>query len=252
MPLLDHLGELRRRVVIIVVCFLIAVVALYAVADQLIGFLKQPIASFIPDGDIYTTGAFEGFTLKFAVSAFASLIVTSPIIFWELFAFFLPALKPNERRYVLPTFFVAVVLFIFGMVFCYMFCLGAAFEWLTGEAGGFSTLLPSASDYIKYVILFEIAFGIAFELPLVVFFLVLFDIVPYKKLRSSWRYVYIALMVISAVVTPDASPVTMLIMFAALVALYEVALLVARVALAKKIKRQQEREAAEEAEWESL
>ncbi len=251
MPLLDHLGELRRRVVIIVVCFLIAVVALYSIADQLINFLKQPIAEFLPEGDIYTTGAFEGFTLKFAVSAYAALVVTSPIIFWELFAFFLPALRPNERKYVLPTFFIAVALFIVGMVFCYSFCLGAAFEWLTGEAKGFSTLLPSASDYIHYVILFEIAFGIAFELPLVIFFLVLFNIVPYKKLRKSWRIVYIALMILSAVVTPDASPVTMLIMFAALVALYEIALAIARVALAKKIKRQQEEEAAEEAEWDS-
>ena len=112
-------------------------------------------------------------------------------------------------------------------------------------------MLPSASDYIHYVILFEIAFGIAFELPLVIFFLVLFNIVPYKKLRKSWRIVYIALMILSAVVTPDASPVTMLIMFAALVALYEIALAIARVALAKKIKRQQEEEAAEEAEWDS-
>ncbi len=248
MPLMDHLGELRRRLVIIVVCLLTTVCVLYIIAPQLIQFLKAPIVEYLPDGDIWTTGAFEGFTLKFGVSFFASCIVCSPVIFWEILAFFLPALKPNEQRFVLPVFFVAVILFVLGMVFCYMFCLDAAFEWLIGESNSFAQVLPNATDYIKFVILFEIAFGIAFELPLVVFFLILFDVVPYKKMRHNWRYIYIGLMVLSAIVTPDASPVTMFIMFAALVALYEIALLVARIALQRKIKRQQEQEAAEAAE----
>lgn len=244
MPLMDHLGELRRRLVIIVVAVLITLCVLYTISPQLIEFLKFPIAAYVPD--LYVSGSFQGFTLKFLVSLFGAVVICSPLIFWEILAFFLPALKPNERRFVLPTFGAAVVLYVIGMVFCYLFCLGAAFQWLTGESGSIGTLLPDATDYIKYVILFELAFGLAFELPLVVFFLILFDIVPYKKLRAGWRYVYIGLLVLSAVVTPDASPVTMFIMFAALVALYEVALLLARIALARKIKRQREEEEAEE------
>lgn len=246
MPLLDHLGELRRRTVIIVVCVLISLCVLYMIAPQLVAFLKQPIAPYLPaDGELYTTKAFEGFTVKIMVSLFGALVVCSPIIIWEILAFFLPALKPNERKWVLPTFAIAVVLFIFGVVFCYNFCLGAAFQWLTGESDSIATVLPAASDYIKFLILFLIAFGIAFELPLVVFYLILFDIIPYKKLRDNWRVAYIALLVLSAVVTPDASPVTMFIMFAALVALYEISLLCARIALQRKIKRQAAREAAE-------
>lgn len=243
MPLMDHLGELRRRLVIIVVAVLVTVCFMYIIAPQLIEFLKMPIERFIPG--IYVMNSFEGFALKFKVSLFASVVVCSPLIFWEILAFFLPALKPNERRFLMPTFAVAVILYVLGMVFCYCFCLSAAFQWLTGESESIGSLLPNASDYIHYVILFELAFGLAFELPLVVFFLILFDIVPYKKLRASWRYVYIILMVISAIVTPDASPVTMLLMFGALVALYEVALLAARVALARKIKRQRLAEEAE-------
>ncbi|MGI6032481.1 MAG: twin-arginine translocase subunit TatC [Coriobacteriales bacterium] len=248
MPLMDHLGELRRRLVIIVVCLLVACVVLYNLTPYFIEFLKQPIAEFLPeDGTLYTTGAFEGFTLKFRVALWMSLIVCSPIIFWEILAFFLPALKPSERKYVVPTFFVAVALFVLGMVFCYAFCLNAAFQFLTGESYSFADMLPNATDYIHYVILFELAFGIAFELPLVVFYLILFDIVSYKTMRAQWRYIYIGLMVLAAVVTPDASPVTMLILFAALLALYELALLAARIVLAKKIKNQREREKEEEA-----
>lgn len=249
MPLLDHLGELRRRLVIIVVCVIIALVLLYLISPQLVEFLKQPIAMYLPnDGMLYTTRAFEGFSVKVMVSLFASVVVCSPIIFWEILAFFLPALKPNERKWVLPTFAIAVVLFVVGMVFCYNFCLGAAFQWLTGESDSIATVLPAASDYLKFLMLFLIAFGIAFELPLVIFYLILFDIVPYQSLRKNWRVAYIALLVLSAVVTPDASPITMFIMFAALVALYEVSLFAARIALQRKIKRAAEREAAEAAE----
>ena len=130
-------------------------------------------------------------------------------------------------------------------LFCYLFCLHAAFGWLTGESQSIANLLPSANDYIHYVMLFEIAFGLAFELPLVVFYLILFDIIPYKKMRSNWRYIYVILLVFAAVVTPDASPVTMGIMFAALLALYELSLLAARIVLTRKIKNQRLREAAE-------
>ena len=78
------------------------------------------------------------------------------------------------------------------------------------------------------IMLFEVGFGIAFELPLVVFYLCILHLVPYSTMRKQWRYVYVGLMALSAIVTPDASPVTMLLMFAALVALYELTLLIAR------------------------
>ena len=248
MPILDHLGELRRRFVVIVVSLLITVVVLYFVAPWLTEFLKLPIKEYLPEGQIYTFGAFEGFGLKLRVTVFYSFIVCSPLIFWEVLAFFLPALKPNERKFVLPTFLVAIVLFAIGMVFCYLFCLDPAFEWLTGESKSIAELMPQAQNYIHFVMLFLIAFGFAFELPLIVFFLVWFGIVPYKKLRSGWRYVYVALLIFSAIVTPDASPVTMGIMFAALLALYEISMLLAKIGLRKRIERQAADELADD-DW---
>lgn len=250
MPILAHLGELRRRFMVIVVCMIVSLVALYLIAPQLTEFLKQPIKEFLPeDGVLYTLGAFEGFSLKVRVALFASFVVCSPIIFWEILAFFMPALKPNEQKFVLPTFFVAVILFVIGMVFCYNFCLGPAFQWLTGESESVAEVLPQAQNYIHYVMLFLIAFGCAFELPLIVFYLVWFNVVPYAKLRKSWRVVYIVLLVFSAIVTPDASPVTMGIMFAALVLLYELSLACARIGMGRRIKRQ-EAEAAQQEEEE--
>lgn len=248
MPLMDHLGELRRRLVQVVVCLLIATCVLYMFTPYIVDFLINPISQYLSDGteSLILTKPFEGFSLKFLVALFAAVIVCSPLIFWEILAFFLPALKPNERRYVVPTFFVAVFLFALGMVFGYGFCLRPTFAFLLGESGTLGTVFPVASDYIKFIMIFLVAFGVAFELPVVVFYLIMFDIISYSKMRSSWRVVYVVLLCLSAVVTPDASPVTMCILFAALIALYEASMLAARIALSRKIKKQREREAAEE------
>lgn len=228
MPLLDHLGELRRRLTIIVVAVLVTAVIVYAATPTIIDMLLDPIREYIPGGQLSVLTALGGFTVRFKVSLFVGLIVASPIVIWQIMAFFLPALKPSERRWVIPTFAAFIVLFFLGMVFCYLVILDAAFGWLYSQTVEFATVVPQAEDYISIIMLLEIGFGIAFELPLVVFYLTILHIVPYRTLRQSWRYVYVALMVLSGVTTPDASPMTMILMFAALISLYEISLAVAR------------------------
>lgn len=257
MTIWAHLGELRRRLTIIIVALLVAVVILYFVAPYLILFIIQPVADWIAGEPIetieqasqviYVLDPLGGFTLRFKVSLFFGVIATSPIWIWQLMAFFLPALKANERKWVLPTFFVGVFLFIFGQAFCYLVILDPAFGWMLEQTNDFAKVLASATDYISLILLFEIAFGFAFELPLIVFYLIVFNIVPYKKLRQSWRIVYVVLLVFCAVVTPDASPVTMLLMFAAIAILYEASLFVSRIVLNRRIKDLAAKEEAEAA-----
>ena len=250
MPLFDHLGELRMRLVRIVVVLLIAVCVFYMATPTLSVILFAPISEFLPEGfqqGMYTT-PFDAFATRFKLSFWASVVACSPVILWQILAFFLPALKPSERKWFMPTFAAAVALFIIGTVFCYLIILNPAFQWLTDQAMGLGYVAPRMSSYIDIIIKFELGFGFAFELPLIVFYLVIFDVIPYKKLRGSWRTVYVVLMVICAVVTPDASPVTMLLMFAAMIMLYEGSLLIARVVLRRRIKRQNEELAAEEDE----
>lgn len=244
MPLFDHLGELRMRLVRIVACLAIAVIVFYMATPTMGQFLLLPIAEFLPTdpatgmASLQAIDPFEAFAVRFEISLFAGLVATSPVILWQLLAFFLPALKPKERKWFIPTFIAAVILFIVGVVFCYAVILNAAFQWLTDQADGLGYVAPRMSSYVDIIIKFEVAFGFAFELPLVIFYLVIFDVVPYKKLRESWRVIYIVLMILCAVVTPDASPITMLLMFAAMVALYELSLLIARIVLARRIKAQ--------------
>jgi len=244
MPLFDHLNELRRRLMVILVCLILATIALYLVSDQLIFLLSQPISKYL--GDMVVLDPFGGFALRFKVSLVFGLLVTCPVWIWQMLAFFLPALKPNERKWVVPTFFAAVFLFAVGMVFCYFIILDPAFNWLIGQTSGFAVVLADAQLYTNTILLFEVGFGVAFELPLAVFYLTVFNIVPYQKLRSSWRAVYIGLMLVCAMVTPDASPVTMLMMFAAMISLYEASLLVSRLVLTRRISRQRRQQAADD------
>ncbi len=253
MPLFDHLGELRMRLVRIIACLAVAVVIFYLASETLVQFLIWPISDILQQntegqGLLTTLDPFEGFGVRFKVSLWASIVACAPVILWQILAFFLPALKPSERKWFIPTFAAAVGLFIFGTVFCYLIILNPAFQWLVDQSAGFAIAQARASTFVDMIIKFEIGFGFAFELPLIVFYLVIFDVVPYKKLRGSWRTVYVALMVISAMVTPDASPVTMMLMFAAMVALYEGSLLISRIVLAKRIKKQNEELEREEAE----
>ena len=251
MPLFDHLGELRMRLVRIVVCLLVGVCVFYFATPTMGQFLMIPIAEYLPKGpdglpSFMAIDPFEAFSTRFKISIWAAIVACSPVILWQLLAFFLPALKPNERKWFIPTFAAAVALFIVGTVFCYCIILNPAFQWLTDQAMGLGTVTPRMASYVDIIIKFELGFGVAFELPLVIFYLVVFNVVPYKKLRDSWRGIYVGLLVFCAIVTPDASPVTMALMFAALIVLYEVSLLLARVALGRRIKKQNEELAKEE------
>ena len=251
MPLFDHLGELRMRLVRIVVCLIIGVCVFYFATPTMGQFLMIPISEYLPKGpdglpSFMAIDPFEAFATRFKISIWAAVVACSPVIMWQLLAFFLPALKPNERKWFIPTFAAAVALFIVGTVFCYCIILNPAFQWLTDQAMGLGTVTPRMASYVDIIIKFELGFGVAFELPLVIFYLVVFNVVPYKKLRDSWRGIYVGLLVFCAIVTPDASPVTMALMFAALIVLYEVSLLLARIALGRRIKKQNEELAKEE------
>jgi len=259
MPLFDHIGELRMRLVRIVVCLLIAMCIFYLATPTIAQFLLAPVAEFMPqDADgkasLIVLGAFDAFSVRLMISLWSAVAACMPVIIWQILAFFLPALKPNERKWFIPTFAAGCALFLLGAIFCYLIILNPAFEWLTDQATGFATIAPQADKWVDIIIKFLIGFGLAFELPLVVFYLTIFEVVPYAKLRSSWRIVYVLLLVLSAGVTPDASPVTMMLLFAAMLALYELSLLIARIVLGNRVQKQKEeaeREAEEDAKWEA-
>ena len=235
MPLMDHLSELRRRLTIIIVSLFLTAVVVYFATPSLIDILMDPIMKVLPEGtELTVLTILGGFTIRIKVAFFFGAIMCTPIIIWEIMGFFLPALKPNERRWVIPTVAAMVALFYIGMAFAYAVAQSAAFGWLADQIIDFAKLIADAEDYLNIMMLLEIGFGIAFELPLVIFYLSILHIVPYSTFRKNWRYIYVALLAICGVVTPDGSPVTMLIMFAMMLALYEISLAVARFVITRR------------------
>ena len=171
-----------------------------------------------------------------------ALAMCTPMIIWQILAFFLPALRPNERKWVVPTVLASTVLFFLGAVFCYFIIIPAGFEWLIGETSAVATALPDLENYVNMELLFMIGFGVAFELPLIIFYLSVFHIVSYAAFRGAWRYVYVGLLVGSAVITPDGSPVTLGLMYGALLSLYEISLAIARVVITAREGKEGPRE----------
>ncbi len=232
MPLMDHLGELRRRLTIIVVSLLATSVVIYFATPTLIDIMLDPIRTALPEGqDLTVISVLGGFTIRFKVAVFFGAIVCLPIIIWEVMGFILPALREKERRWLVPTVAAMIALFFLGMIFCYTVIQRAAFEWLLAQSYDFANVIADAEDYLGIMMLLEIGFGMGFQMPLVVFYLSVLHVVPYKTFREQWRVIYVVLLTLVAMITPDGSPVTMLLMFAALIVLYEIALAIARQAI---------------------
>lgn len=241
LPFLEHVVELRRRLVIILATIAVGSTVLYVkpAYEAIMKWLFWPIRDLIQPGDLKVFGPFESFTYRFKVSLFAAIVVFSPIIIWQIMAFFLPALKPGERKWAIPTFGAAVVLFLSGAGFAYGVILHPAFQFMFAQTGGMVEILPAADRFLSGIMLLLIGFGLAFEIPIIVFYAIGFGFIRYKKLRESWRFVYVGLIVIASVATPDWSPITMGALFGSLALLYEGSLLLAKVAFARRIKEQE-------------
>ena len=133
MSLMEHLGELRMRLVRIVVCLIVATLVFYLGTDTVVQFLLAPVAQYMPldeSGQVQLNvfGAFDAFSVRITVALWTALVATAPITLWQILAFFLPALKPKERKWFIPTFIAALSLFILGTVFLLLHYFESSFS----------------------------------------------------------------------------------------------------------------------------
>jgi sec-independent protein translocase protein TatC len=242
MPFFSHLDELRRRLAWIVLVVGGGGIALYYWGWDIYEFLMRPVVAGLGDVPLpdpfMATSPFELFAMRFKVALFAAAVATAPFWIYHVMAFFLPALKPKERKWFIPVLLSMIVFFVMGVVFCWLWVLEPGFGWLLAQCGDTVTMLPKASEFFRGVTLFLLGFGLGFQTPVIVFGLIVLGIVPYEKLRENWRTAYVVIMVVASVATPDWSWVTMLSLFGAMLALYEGSLFVARIALRRRIAAQ--------------
>lgn len=238
MPFMAHIAELRRRLFVIILVLGVLAVGLYFFTDEIYKVLTGPASNVIGTQGSFAFDILEGMTNRFKLALWAALVVGSPVIIYHALAFFVPALKPKERKWFLWTFFAAVMLFAAGIAFCYLLILEPSALWLVEQNGETFELMLRASSMMQFSMWFMVGFGVAFEVPIVVFYLVYFEVVPYKKLRQNWRTVWVVIIIVAAMITPDWSPVSMGALAGAMIGLFEGSMALVRILLRKKIRAQ--------------
>jgi len=246
MPFMQHLAELRRRLTVVVIVVGLLTLIGYFFSDRIYEVLVAPMKPVIGDEGSYVFDILEAMSNRFRLGLFGALVVGSPIIIYESLAFFLPALKPKERRWFSWTFVAAVILFLAGVAFCYAFILEPSTAWLVQQSGETFELLLRAQSAMSFSMWFLAGFGLAFEVPVVVFYLVYFGVIPYDKLRKNWRIVWVVIVIAASMITPDWNPWSMAALSGAMIALYEGSMALVRIVLSRKIRAQKLAEAAEE------
>jgi sec-independent protein translocase protein TatC len=256
MPVLDHLRELRRRVIIIVVLVAMGAVVGWYLYGHILDVLKHPYCSvpvryrFTPNGQgcvLIYHGVLDGFTTRLKVSVIAGAVLTGPLWLYQIWAFITPGLRKNERRYTLIFVTASTVLFAAGMSLAYA-VLSKGLRILLEQAGYGTQAQLTVSDYISFVTLMLVIFGAAFELPLLVVMANFVGVLPATLLRKSRRIGIFLIFLFAAVATPSTDPFTMCAMAVPMVVLFEVAIQIAIVHDRRKARRLAEERAAEQLE----
>lgn len=232
-PLLDHLIELRARLVRSVIALMIGFGVCFYFADPILGFLVQPLKDAFPDGEgqLIFTKLPEIFFVELRVALFGGFMVSFPIIANQLWAFVAPGLYAKEKKAFLPFLFATPILFIGGASLAYYVVMPTAFRWFLGfggEAGGLEVqALPAAGEYLSLVMQFILAFGITFLLPVLLMLLHRAGIVTRAQLAGARRYVIVGIVALGAIVTPP-DPGSQVILAIPLLLLFEGSLLLMR------------------------
>ncbi len=232
-PLLDHLVELRSRLVRSVLALTVGFGVCLFFADPILAFLIQPLKEAFPEGEgqLIFTRLPELFFVDLKVALFAGFMVSFPIIANQLWAFVAPGLYAREKRAFLPFLIATPVLFLGGASLAYFVVMPTAFRWFLGfggDAGGMAVeALPAAGDYLDLVMQFILAFGLTFLLPVLLMLLHRAGIVTRAQMAGARRYVIVGVVALAAIVTPP-DPGSQIILAIPLLLLFEGALLLMR------------------------
>ena len=224
MSLIDHLEELRRRLLVSIVAIAIATAVAFFFSDALLRLILLPSGGL----QLNAFSLMDGFFIKWRLALYTGLVVAFPIWAYEVYAFVNPGLLENERRVLLPALAASAILFVLGALFGF-YLLSGMIRVLVELLPQQVQFLPSADDYINFVAFFLLACGVAFQLPTLLLILVQLKLVTSAMLRKQRRYAYFALFAFAEIITPIADPIVApLTVMLPLVILYEISIFLAR------------------------
>lgn len=227
-PFVSHLVELRDRLLKVILAILLVFLGIMPWAAQIYDILAQPMMNALPEGTkMIATGVVTPFLVPIKVTLLVAFIGALPIVLYQAWAFIAPGLYLHEKRLALPLVLASTLLFLVGMAFCYFFVFGVVFNFINQFAPASITPAPDIEQYLSFVMTMFIAFGVTFEVPVVVLVLVGAGVVSLEKLREIRPYAIVGAFVIAAIVTPP-DVVSQLMLAVPLVLLFELGLQLAR------------------------
>ena len=246
MPLLDHLVELRKRLMWSIGAFFIAFIISYYFSNRIYFFLAEPLANVLreqgqPDPHLIYTQLYEAFFTRIKVAFFGGAFIGFPVIASQIYLFVAPGLYRSEKRALLPFLIATPVLFLLGAALAYYFVFPfawrffASFQSPTGGGGVPIELLPRVSEYLDLVMKLIFAFGITFELPVLLTLLAKVGIVSSKGLKRYRRYAWVGMFVVAAILAPP-DMITQSGLALPLIALYEISIIAAKMVEPKPVE----------------
>lgn len=234
MPLTAHLEELRKRLIIIFISVGVGFLVCYFFSEEIFELLSRPLFKVMPAGEkMVFTSLPEAFLTYLKVSLVSAIILSSPMVFYQLWMFVTPGLYESEKRYVFPFVFFSTFFFVGGALFGYFVVFPLGFKFFMGFASDYVRPLPSIREYLSFSLKLLVAFGIVFELPVLVLFLSKLGIVSAKMLRSYQKYAILLIFIVAAILTPP-DVASQIMMAVPLLFLYEVSIWVAKIFGKKK------------------
>jgi len=220
MPFLDHLEELRHRLIVCFASILIISIVAYVFSDAVLQFITKPV------DEVYFMGVTEAFAVRIKISLFLGLFLSMPVIFFQLWGFVAPGLYEREARVVIPVVAAMTFFFLVGAVFCFYIVMPVGIKFLLGFGTEKLKPLISVGKYVSFVGWMTAAFGLVFELPVVTFILGKMGMVDAKMLRKGRRYAVVGILIVAGVATPSPDMFSQLMLGVPLYTLYELSILV--------------------------
>ncbi|HDG97757.1 MAG TPA: twin-arginine translocase subunit TatC [Desulfobacterales bacterium] len=241
-PFLSHLEELRKRLVACAIAVGIGFVAAYFFKERLFELLVMPLKRVLPEGDkLIFTNLPEMFFTYLKVSFVAGLLAAMPFIFYEIWMFVAPGLYQKEKKFLIPFVISSSILFVGGALFGYFVVFPFGFKFFMSFANEYIRPLPSVKQYFAFSTKLLLAFGLVFELPVATFFLTKMGLVTDVFLRKQRKFAILLIFVAAAILTPP-DVITQIMMAGPLLALYEISILVSKLAGRKKEDSEKEKE----------
>jgi sec-independent protein translocase protein TatC len=227
MTLGDHLGELRRRVLIVLAAVTTAGVVAFVAYPQILHVLQAPYCHVTRRCQLYVTGPLDGLSLRLKVACYGAVALASPVILWQLWRFVTPGLNPNEKRYAVP--FVACSIVLFGTGATVAFVVFPHALAFLGSVGGPSLhQIYNPNSYLGLILALMTVFGVTFEFPVLLIALQLVGVVAPQALAKWRRWALVGTVTLAAVITPSGDPMSMLALAVPLYVFYEISIMVGR------------------------